>query len=195
VGSIIRLIMRSAVVLPLPDEPTKTVNLPFGTARLSWATAVVPSAKTLLTLSKMINVFPRGFRTSLFDLMVEAVVPQPVPCCLIGIDARVPRHRGVESGYTGGGQLRRHSVQHIFEAVRLLLRIDQGHNVAGQKVVLWVFECHQVVLQYSRRRAENVGGGNPSVHQCAYGHRTAAVVDGDEVARPDVESVLLPQPW
>ena len=33
-----------------------------------------------------------------------------------------------------------------------------------------------------------------SLDQRAHGHRTAAVVDGDEVARADVEPVLLPQP-
>ena len=60
VGSIIRLIMRSAVVLPLPDDPTKTVNSPLGTTRLSRSTAVVPSANTLLTLSKTINVVRRS---------------------------------------------------------------------------------------------------------------------------------------
>ena len=35
VGSIIRLIIRSAVVLPLPEEPTKTVSLPSGISRFS----------------------------------------------------------------------------------------------------------------------------------------------------------------
>ena len=60
VGSIIRLIIRSAVVFPLPEEPTKTTNLPLGTTRLSRSTALVPSGNTLLTLSKTINGFARS---------------------------------------------------------------------------------------------------------------------------------------
>ncbi len=98
VGSIIRLIMRSAVVLPLPEEPTNTVSFPLGMLRLSWSMAVVPSAKALLTLSKTIKSSP--------DWMVEAVVVYPVSRRLVGIDARVSRHRGVEAGDAGGGQLR-----------------------------------------------------------------------------------------
>ncbi|VAZ80962.1 hypothetical protein LAUMK4_05251 [Mycobacterium persicum] len=54
VGSTIRLIIRSAVVLPHPDGPTNTVSLPGGTSRLNRSRAVVPSAYTLATLSKPI---------------------------------------------------------------------------------------------------------------------------------------------
>lgn len=79
VGSIIRLIMRSAVVLPLPEDPTKTVSLPVGTVRLSRSAAAVPSANTLLTLSKTI--------TSRSDRVVESVVPHPVSGSLVGVDA------------------------------------------------------------------------------------------------------------
>jgi len=43
VGSIIRLIMRSDVVLPQPDGPTSTVIRPVGAVRDSPPTAVVPS--------------------------------------------------------------------------------------------------------------------------------------------------------
>ena len=42
VGSIMRLIIRSDVVLPQPDGPTSTVILPVGAVRLRPPTAVVP---------------------------------------------------------------------------------------------------------------------------------------------------------
>ena len=47
VGSIMRLTMRSNVVLPQPDEPTKTVVVREGSSRLKSLTASVPSAKVL----------------------------------------------------------------------------------------------------------------------------------------------------
>ena len=43
VGSIIRLIIRSEVVLPQPEGPTSTVILPDGASRSSSFTATVPS--------------------------------------------------------------------------------------------------------------------------------------------------------
>ena len=43
VGSIIRLIIRSDVVLPQPDGPTSTVILPDGASSSSSSTATVPS--------------------------------------------------------------------------------------------------------------------------------------------------------
>lgn len=98
VGWIIRLIMRNAVVLPLPEEPTNTVSLPLGTSRLRRSTAVVPSSKTLLTSSKVI--------TSAADRVIEAVVPYPVSGRLIGIDTGVSRDCRVELGNAGGSQLR-----------------------------------------------------------------------------------------
>ena len=42
VGSIIRLIIRSVVVLPQPDGPTSTVILPVGITKERSPTAVVP---------------------------------------------------------------------------------------------------------------------------------------------------------
>ena len=44
VGSTIRLIIRIDVVLPQPEGPTKTVNVPSGTSRFRLSTATVPSA-------------------------------------------------------------------------------------------------------------------------------------------------------
>jgi len=54
VGSIIRLTMRSEVVLPQPDGPTRTVILPVGATRLRSSTATVPSGYRLVTPSKTI---------------------------------------------------------------------------------------------------------------------------------------------
>jgi hypothetical protein len=41
--------MRSSVVLPLPDEPTSTVVLRDGSTRLKSSTAAVPSGKRFET--------------------------------------------------------------------------------------------------------------------------------------------------
>ena len=54
VGSTIRFTMRSRVVLPQPDEPTRTVVCPLGACKLKSRTASVPSGYDLLTLSKRI---------------------------------------------------------------------------------------------------------------------------------------------
>ena len=54
VGSIIRLIMRSDVVLPHPEGPTSTVMRPDGAVSDSPSTAVVPSGYTLRTSVKVI---------------------------------------------------------------------------------------------------------------------------------------------
>jgi hypothetical protein len=43
VGSTMRLIMRSSVVLPLPEDPTSTVVLRLGITALKSSTAIVPS--------------------------------------------------------------------------------------------------------------------------------------------------------
>ncbi len=48
-GSIMRLTMRSDVVLPQPDGPTKTVIFPSSTVRSRLSTATVPSGKRLVT--------------------------------------------------------------------------------------------------------------------------------------------------
>src|SRR6218665_57338 len=55
VGSTMRLIMRSRVVLPQPDEPTKTVVLRDGSTRLKSFTARVPSGNRLVTLRNSIK--------------------------------------------------------------------------------------------------------------------------------------------
>ena len=49
VGSTMRLIMRSSVVLPQPEEPTKTVVLREGSTRLKSSTARVPSGNSFVT--------------------------------------------------------------------------------------------------------------------------------------------------
>src|SRR6476469_180829 len=49
VASTIRLTILSSVVLPHPDEPTRTVVLRDGMTRLKSSTAVVPSPYVLLT--------------------------------------------------------------------------------------------------------------------------------------------------
>ncbi len=50
-----RLIIRSVVVLPQPDEPTSTVIWPVGTSIDKLSTALVPSGNRLVTLSKRIT--------------------------------------------------------------------------------------------------------------------------------------------
>ena len=58
VGSIIRLIMRSVVVLPQPLGPTSTMVWPAGTSRLSSSTATVPPGYRFVTFSKVITARP-----------------------------------------------------------------------------------------------------------------------------------------
>src|SRR5215212_5084646 len=54
VGSIMRLTMRSAVVLPHPLGPTRTTSSPSGTSKLRLSAATVPSGNLLVTDSKVI---------------------------------------------------------------------------------------------------------------------------------------------
>src|SRR4051812_36624138 len=58
VGSIIRLIIRSDVVLPQPDGPTKTVIWPVGATRSRLSTATVPSGYCLVTPANLIIATP-----------------------------------------------------------------------------------------------------------------------------------------
>ena len=55
VGSTIRLIIRSVVVLPQPDDPTRTVISPVGISIDRRSTAIVPSGNRFVTLSKRIT--------------------------------------------------------------------------------------------------------------------------------------------
>src|SRR6188472_4245280 len=50
----------STVVLPQPDGPTSTMNVPSGISRSKSFTASVPSAKTFRTLSRTISATCRG---------------------------------------------------------------------------------------------------------------------------------------
>src|SRR6476469_3504716 len=85
VGSIIRLIIRIDVVLPQPDGPTNTVNVPSGASSVRSSTATVPSGYFLVTFSKVIM-------RSLLDGLVEAVVLDPLFRRLVGVDAPVALH-------------------------------------------------------------------------------------------------------
>ena len=60
VGSIIRLTMRSVVVLPQPEGPTRTVIRPVGASSVRWSTAVVPPAYCFETSSKRIMASTLG---------------------------------------------------------------------------------------------------------------------------------------
>ncbi len=55
VGSIIRLIIRSDVVLPQPEGPTSTVMAPVGMVMERLPTATVPSGYLLVTSSNSIT--------------------------------------------------------------------------------------------------------------------------------------------
>ena len=187
VGSIIRLIIRSAVVLPLPDEPTKTVNLPSGTSRLSWSTAVVPSAKTLLTLSKMINCsrhhWPIGWLKPLSRTQFRAAWSGSMP--------ELPDTAALSAATPAVVSFADTASSTSLSRSDFFCEFTSGTMLPARKLCSGSSSDHQVVLRDRRRGAEDVGGRHPALHQCAHGHRTAAVVDGDEVARADVESVLL----
>ncbi|KOG19605.1 hypothetical protein ADK35_14335 [Streptomyces viridochromogenes] len=57
-GSTIRLIIRRVVVLPQPEDPTRTVTPPSGMSRERSWTAVVPLGKRLWAVSDWIMRFP-----------------------------------------------------------------------------------------------------------------------------------------
>lgn len=64
VGSSIRLIIRSVVVLPLPDDPTSTVTVPDGISNESESTATLPSRKRFVTCSSSITRVTLGGRAT-----------------------------------------------------------------------------------------------------------------------------------
>src|SRR3954469_14527939 len=80
--------MRSAVVLPHPDGPTRTMNSPFTTLRSSWSTALVPSGKTFETASNT---------TLATGLLLDAAPGEPPHEGLLRNhqDARDREHRAV----------------------------------------------------------------------------------------------------
>jgi hypothetical protein len=53
-------IIRSAVVFPQPDGPTKTMNSPSSILRSNASTAFVPSPYTLVNLSRVIPAISRA---------------------------------------------------------------------------------------------------------------------------------------
>ncbi len=55
VGSIRRLIIRSVVVFPQPEEPSSTVISPLGISRLRLPTATVPSGYRFVTSLSVIK--------------------------------------------------------------------------------------------------------------------------------------------
>lgn len=58
VGSTSRLIILRVVVLPQPEDPTRTVTPPSGMSRVRSCTAVVPLGKRLWTVSNWIMRCP-----------------------------------------------------------------------------------------------------------------------------------------
>src|SRR5262245_26906226 len=85
VGSTIRLIIRSVVVLPHPDGPTRTVICPVGISRSRSSTATVPSAYRLVTPSKVINLFSpsdrQRFKIAVGHLRLLGGDCEPFPHC------------------------------------------------------------------------------------------------------------------
>src|SRR5690242_4589647 len=122
VGSIIRLIIRIEVVLPQPDGPTNTVSVPCGTSRLRLSTATVPSGYCLVTFSKVIiAALCSSRKRSSRHRLVESVVPDPLFGRLVGVDAGIALHRGVQLDQGVGGEFGRHRVEHGLELIGHLL--------------------------------------------------------------------------
>src|SRR5207244_8159625 len=71
--------MRSAVVLPQPDGPTRTTSSPSAMSRLRPSTALVPSSYTLLTFSSTTpaTAAPGSQRTSYALTIYEPVTEEP----------------------------------------------------------------------------------------------------------------------
>src|SRR2546422_3217405 len=74
--------IRSAVVLPQPDGPTKIMNSPSSTVRVSSFTASVPFGKRLLTSSKWIEAIGVSsglqYRRRMFSPLVDVFGDQEV---------------------------------------------------------------------------------------------------------------------
>src|SRR3954452_17467312 len=82
--------MRSAVVLPHPEGPTRTMNSPFTMVRSSPATARVPSGKTFETASKT------TFATA---LLLYAAADESAHESSLGAQFSPPDERGADSGH------------------------------------------------------------------------------------------------
>src|SRR5207253_1433966 len=87
-----RASIRSSVVLPQPDGPTRTMNSPLSIARLTSSTATTPPGKTLLTPSKTIRLTVRQDNPRMTRITaVDAVdVRFPTSRSLDGSDAMNP---------------------------------------------------------------------------------------------------------
>src|SRR5207253_2730148 len=87
-----RASIRSSVVLPQPDGPTRTMNSPLSIARLTLSTATTPPGKTLVTPSKTIRLTVRQDNPRMTRITaVDAVdVRFPTSRSLDGSDAMNP---------------------------------------------------------------------------------------------------------
>src|SRR6266550_4975609 len=94
VGSIIRLIIRSDVVLPQPDGPTSTVIWPDGATMSSWSTATVPSGYLLDTDSNRIIRSPPPCGPQAAEW---SCADQPRRSEQLGEDASLPAHDAAEA--------------------------------------------------------------------------------------------------
>src|SRR5919202_259590 len=77
--------MRSSVVLPQPDGPTRTMNSPLSIVRLTSSTAVTPPGNTLLTSSKTILLTVRQDNPSM-----------PTITAVDALDIRFPTSRSLD---------------------------------------------------------------------------------------------------
>src|SRR5690606_19784045 len=86
----IRLIMRSDVVLPQPEGPTKTVILPDSARRVRESTATVPSGYRLLTDSNSITGNLPGTAVGVRSDLARR--PGPTPWAVLTLVSRADIH-------------------------------------------------------------------------------------------------------
>src|SRR5271168_4646233 len=113
--------MRSRVVLPQPEAPTRQTNSPRGTTRSAWLNAITrcaPIANSLLTLRTCSAPAASVFRSSMLDVPAQQAIVEREHQ-LVGHEARDADHDharddqvGARQGagvHDGGAQPERHA--------------------------------------------------------------------------------------
>src|SRR5580704_13155905 len=83
--------MRSAVVLPHPDGPTRTMNSPSATCRDSSSTARISSPKILVTPSKVISAISDCSLSGMSN--ISSVDTHGEALHQVALEAQVDQHR------------------------------------------------------------------------------------------------------
>src|SRR5476649_1202254 len=123
-GEISRLTMRSEVVLPQPEGPTRTVNLPVGATSDSRFTAIAPPMYCFETFSNVITGSPHS-RGRTRPQPTDSTLPASGPQCDAGaMGDRVSVVHPTHKGWPSDNQPAREPHSGAF----VTLFGDQGHG-------------------------------------------------------------------